>query len=64
MKKIVYISLEADIVHPGNLSIIKHASSLGEVIVGLMTDNAIAKHKRLPLLEFEQRKTSINERNQ
>ena len=58
--KTVYISLEADIIHPGNLNIIEHASKLGEVIVGLFTDEAIGKHKRIPLLNFEQREKIVS----
>lgn len=58
--KTVYIALEADIIHPGNLNIIEHASNLGEVIVGLFTDECIGKHKRVPLLNFEQRKKIVS----
>ena len=59
MKKIVYIALEADIIHPGNINIIESANKYGDVIVGLLTDEAIGKHKRIPLLDYEQRKIII-----
>ena len=26
----------------------------GDIVIGLLTDNAVAQHKRLPLLNFEQ----------
>lgn len=55
MKKQVYVGMSADLIHPGHLNIIKHASSLGEVTVGLLTDAAIASYKRVPYLTFEQR---------
>ena len=59
MKKIVYITLEADIIHPGNINIIESANKYGDVIVGLLTDEAIGKNKRIPLLDYEQRKIII-----
>ena len=58
MKK-VYVGMSADLIHPGHLNIINKASELGEVTVGLLTDEAIASYKRLPYLEFEQRKQII-----
>ena len=42
MTKKVYIGMSADLVHPGHMNIIKTASKLGDVIVGLLTDKAIA----------------------
>ena len=40
MKK-VYVGMSADLIHPGHLNIIKEASKLGKVIIGLLTDKAI-----------------------
>lgn len=57
--KKVYVGMSADLVHPGHLNIIREASKLGDVYIGLLTDKAIASYKRLPYLEFEQRKTII-----
>ena len=57
--KRVYVGMSADLVHPGHLNIIKKASELGEVIVGLLTDEAIASYKRVPFMEFEQRRQVI-----
>lgn len=54
-KKTVYVGMSADIIHPGHLNIIKEASKLGRVIVGVLTDEAIASYKRLPYLNYEQR---------
>ena len=54
MKK-VYVGMSADLVHPGHLNIIKKASSLGEVTIGLLTDSAIASYKRLPFMSYDQR---------
>lgn len=55
-QKRVYIGMSADLIHPGHLNIIKEASNYGELTIGLLTDAAIASYKRLPYLEFEQRK--------
>jgi len=54
--KNVYIGMSADLVHPGHMNIIKEASKLGHVTVGLLTDKAIADYKRLPYMTYEQRK--------
>lgn len=58
MKK-VYIGMSADIIHPGHLNIIKEGVKLGEVTVGVLTDAAIASYKRLPYLNYEQRKMIV-----
>ncbi len=54
-KKTVYIPMCADIVHPGHLNIIEVGSKLGDVTIGLLTDEAVASKKRLPLMNYEQR---------
>ena len=58
-KKLVYVPMAADIVHPGHINIIKRAGELGEVMVGLFSDEAIASYKRVPYMTYEQRKTVI-----
>ena len=55
MTKTVYVGMSADLVHPGHLNIIKKAATLGEVTIGLLTDQAIASYKRVPFMTFEQR---------
>jgi phosphoenolpyruvate phosphomutase len=59
MKKRVYIGMSADIIHTGHLNIIREAKKLGDVTVGVLTDSAIASYKRLPYLDFGQRKTIV-----
>lgn len=56
MKASVYIGMTADILHHGHVNIIARGRELGEVTVGLLTDAAVAGHKRLPLLRWEHRK--------
>ena len=51
--------MSADLVHPGHMNILKTASELGEVSVGLLTDKAIASYKRLPYMTYDQRKAVI-----
>ena len=58
MKK-VYVGMCADLIHHGHLNIIKKATEYGEVTIGLLTDSAIASYKRLPALNYEQRKIVV-----
>ena len=55
----VYVALSADILHHGHINIFSTAAKLGEVVVGLMTDEAIAQYTRLPLLNYDQRKLIV-----
>ena len=57
--KKVYVAMAADLFHHGHLRIISEARKLGNVIVGLVTDEAVASYKRLPLLTYEQRKVIV-----
>jgi phosphoenolpyruvate phosphomutase len=57
--KKVYVGLCADLLHHGHINIIKEGRKLGEVIVGLLTDQAIASYKRVPLIPYEQRKIIV-----
>ena len=56
---VVYVGMCADLIHHGHLNIIKEARKYGEVIVGLLTDSAIASYKRLPALSYEERKIVV-----
>jgi len=55
-KKQVYVPMAIDILHTGHINIIQKAQELGDVTIGLLTDEAIINYKRLPLFEFEERK--------
>jgi len=59
MEKLVYIGMSADLIHPGHLHVIQAGKKLGRVIIGLLTDAAIASYKRVPYLNFEQRKIIV-----
>ena len=58
-KKIVYIAMSADLIHQGHLNIIHEGLKLGEVTIGLLTDEAIAGYKRLPLIAYNERKLIV-----
>lgn len=55
--KKVYIAMSADVIHNGHINIINEGAKYGDVIIGLLTDEAIATYKRVPILNFETRKT-------
>ena len=58
-KKIVYVGLSADILHEGHINVLKTANKFGTVVVGLLTDKAIASYKKLPLLNYKQREIIV-----
>ena len=60
MKK-VYVAMSVDLIHEGHINIIKESAKLGEVTIGLLTDNAVASFKRLPFMPYENRKIIIKE---
>ncbi len=40
--KTVYIAMSADLITPNHVNIILEARTLGEVVIGLLTDRAVA----------------------
>lgn len=57
---VVYLGMTADLIHPGHVNIVSKAASLGgRVVVGVLTDAAVASYKRLPYMQFEQRKAIV-----
>ncbi|MFI3173702.1 MAG: phosphoenolpyruvate mutase [Bacillota bacterium] len=55
-EKIVYMCFSTDMVHSGHIEILKKAALLGTLVVGLLTDEAVAQYKRFPLISFSDRK--------
>lgn len=55
MGKSVYLGMIGDIMHPGLINIISKGAEYGELTIGLFTDKAIATHRRLPYMTYEQR---------
>ena len=60
-KKIVYVPLAVDILHKGHLNIIKIAKKYGNVVIGLLTDKAIAQYKDLTTLNFNEREALVKD---
>lgn len=58
-RKVVYVGMSADLIHPGHINVLRAAAKLGDVTVGLLTDSAIASYKRLPHMTFEQRREVV-----
>ena len=55
----VYVGMVCDLLHEGHLNIISTAYELvqpyGQVIVGLLTDEAVKSYKRTPIMNWESR---------
>lgn len=60
MKK-VYASFCTDVIHEGHLNIITEAQKYGEVIAGCLTDEAMIRYNRFPLISFEERKKALED---
>ena len=56
----VYLCFSTDIIHTGHINIIKKAGHLGKVIIGVLSDEAVASYKRFPLLPFSERKAMLS----
>jgi len=52
----VYMCFSTDIIHGGHIAIIKRAQKLGKLIIGVLSDEAVASYKRLPLVPASERK--------
>ena len=52
----VYLCFSTDIIHGGHIAIIRKAQKLGKVIVGVLSDEAVASYKRFPLVPADERK--------
>ena len=57
--KVVYVGMSADLIHPGHINLLKESAKLGNITIGLLTDKAIASYKRLPYMNYDQRKEVI-----
>ena len=52
----VYMCFASDIIHGGHIALIKRALKLGKLIIGVLSDEAVASYKRLPLVPASERK--------
>ena len=54
--RLVYMCFSTDMLHSGHVAIIKKAKRLGKLMIGVLSDEAVASYKRFPLLPFSERK--------
>ncbi len=54
MKK-VYTCFCTDMIHEGHLNILKEARKQGQVIVGVLADEAMVRYNRFPTIPLEER---------
>lgn len=55
MRKTVFLSMGAEFIHGGHVAIIEKAAELGELTVGVLSDEAIMSYRGYPILTFEER---------
>lgn len=60
MKK-VYTCFCTDVIHEGHLNVLREAKKYGEVIVGILSDNAMIKFNRYPTITIEERKKLVED---
>lgn len=53
--KTVYTCFTTDVIHAGHLNIINEAKKYGEVVVGVLSDEAMVKFDRFPTISFAER---------
>jgi phosphoenolpyruvate phosphomutase / 2-hydroxyethylphosphonate cytidylyltransferase len=58
---IVYVAMSADLIHVGHIYLIQAAAKYGEVVVGLLSNEAIKSYKREPIITWEERYRVIKE---
>ncbi len=61
--RIVYMCFSTDMIHSGHINILKKARKYGKLIVGVLSDEAVASYKRYPLMNFEERKALVENIN-
>ncbi len=55
----VYMCFSTDILHGGHISIIRKAQRLGKLIIGVLSDEAVASYRRFPLVTYDDRKIML-----
>ena len=51
----VYMCFSTDLIHGGHIEIIRKARRLGKLVVGVLSDEAVASYKRFPLVPCAER---------
>lgn len=60
MKK-VYTCFCTDVIHEGHMNVIKNAVRYGELIAGVLSDSAMVRYSRFPMVSFEERKKMLED---
>lgn len=55
-ERTVYMCFSTEYIHSGHVAIINKARRLGRLIIGILSDEAVASFKRYPLIPFDERK--------
>jgi len=55
-QRLVYMCFSTEYIHSGHVAILHKARRLGRLIVGVLSDEAVASYKRYPLIPYEERK--------
>ena len=55
MAKKVFMSMSTDVLHGGHINLINRAAALGELTIGVLSDETVASYKRYPLLSCGER---------
>jgi phosphoenolpyruvate phosphomutase len=62
-RRTVYMCFSTDMIHGGHIAIIKKAQKLGKLIIGVLSDEAVASYKRFPLMPYAERKSLVENIN-
>jgi len=49
------MSFSTDVIHGGHTAIIQKAAELGELTIGMLTDEVVASYRRFPVLKYDER---------
>ncbi len=60
MKK-VYTCFCTDVIHEGHMNVIRNAVKYGELIAGVLSDAAMVRYSRFPMVSFEERKKMLED---
>lgn len=55
-ERTVYMCFSTEYIHSGHMAIINKARRLGRLIIGVLSDEAVASYKRYPMIPFTERK--------
>lgn len=62
--KTIYTCFCTDVIHEGHINILNQARQYGEVIVGVLSDEAMIRYNRFPTISFQERLKMVEELSQ